>query len=520
MFLFESVIALLAVAVALAGLSRKIGAPYPAFLALVGAGLAFAPGMPRVELEPELALALFVAPVLVEAGYGVSVRDLRRDWRPVAGLVLVAVALTTIVVALVARWLWPALPLAAAIALGAIVAPPDAVAASTVLRHVNPPRRLVTILEGESLLNDASALVIYRAAVIAAGAHFAFWTDGLALLASVPVSVGFGWLCALAFARLSRRFEDAPSAILVQFVFAFGVWLAAERLHLSAVLAVVTYAVVVGRIAPAKMPARLRLPSHSVWETAIFFLNALAFVLIGLQIGPIMERLDARERLNYFEIALAVLATVVAVRFAWVFLYGAGVALRARLRGYSPINPAVRPTARAGLIVSWCGMRGILSLAAALALPQGAADGQGAFPERDLIVFCAFVVVLGTLVLQGFTLGPLLRVLDLPQDEQHDREIGHARTEAMRAAHAALESQAGEAAERVRAEYASLVAIADSAPDAFAPSVSQEDRLHQRAIIAARRRLLEMRAAGEIGDDAFQIVQRQLDRLEMSVADD
>lgn len=519
MFLFESVIALLAVALVLAAVSRKIGAPYPAFLALVGAAIALVPGAPKFHLEPDLALALFVAPVLVEAGYGVSVRDLRRDWKPVAGLVIVAVALTTIAVALVARWLFPALPWAAAIALGAIVAPPDAVAASTVLRHVNPPRRLVTILEGESLLNDASALVVYRAAVLAAGAHFAILGDGLALVASVPVSVVFGLAAGYVFSLLARRFKDAPSAILFQFVFAFGVWLAAERLHLSAVLAVVTYAVFVGRVTPTKMPARLRLPSHSVWATAIFFLNALAFVLIGLQIGPIMDRLDESERLVYLQTALTVLATVIAVRFAWVFLYGFGVALRARLRGYSPINPAVRPTARAGLIVSWCGMRGIVSLAAALALPQGAFDGEGAFPERDLIVFCAFVVVLGTLVMQGFTLGPLLRRLDFPEDEAHEREIGFARTEAMRAALASLEGEQGEAAERVRAEYASLVAIADSAPEAFAPSVSQEDRLHQRAIVAARRKILEMRASGEIGDDAFSIIQTELDRMEMSVVD-
>lgn len=498
-------------------MSRRIGAPYPAFLALVGAGLAFVPGAPKFELEPDLALAVFVAPVLVEAGYGMSMRDLKRDWKPVAGLVIVAVGLTTLATALVARWLAPGMPWVAAIALGAIVAPPDAVAASTVLRHINPPRRLVTILEGESLLNDASALVIYRAAVIAAGAHFAFATDGLRLLASVPISLVAGVLLGLGAARLVARFTDAPSAILVQFVATFGVWLAAERLHLSAVLTVVAYAVTIGRLAPRNMPARLRLPSHSVWETAIFFLNALAFVLIGLQIGPIMARLDGAERAFYFKVSLAVLATVIVVRFVWVFCYGAGVAARARLRGFSPINPAVRPTARAGLIVSWCGMRGIVTLAAALALPQGGADGAGAFPHRDLIVFCAFVIVLGTLVLQGFTLGPLLRALDFPEDEAHRREVGHARTEAMRCALASLEGEEGEAAERVRAEYASLIAIADSSPEAFAPSVSQEDKLRQRAVIAARRRLLELRHSSEIGDDAFRVIETELDRMEMSV---
>jgi len=510
--LFESILLLLAAALVLAAISRRIGAPYPAFLALVGASVAFLPGAPRVDLAPDLALALFLAPVLVDAGFDMSIRELKRDWVAVSSLVLGAVVATTAAVAIVARWLTPDLAWAPAIALGAIVAPPDAVAASAVLRHINPPRRLVSILEGESLFNDASALVIFRGAVVAA--TFAMTSTTIPLLVlSVPASLIAGWALGMLLPRINARITDAPTAILAQFLTAFGVWLAAERLHLSGVLTLVAFAATASRT--TRTPARLRLPSWAVWETAIFFLNVLAFVLIGLQIEPIFERLDYNARFHYLTVGAAVLATVILVRFVWVFLNGAGVWLYGRLRGFSPINPGVRPGWRGGLVVSWAGMRGIVTLAAALALP----DGDNPFPHRDLILFVAFFVVLGTLVLQGFTLGPLLRLLDLPQDKLLEKEAGFARTEALRAAIASLDGEDSDAARRVRDEYAGLVAIADAEAEAFAPPLSDEDRLRQRAIAAARTRLGELRHSGEIGDDAYHRVEEELDRSEIGVVE-
>jgi monovalent cation/hydrogen antiporter len=499
---------ILALALILATIAARVGAPYPAFLALVGVALAFTPGAPRVELDPDLALALFLAPVLVDAAFDMSVRELKRDWAAVTGLVVGAVVATTLAVAWVARSFVPDMPWAAAIALGAIVAPPDAVAASTVLRHVSPPRRLVAILEGESLFNDASALVIFRAAVVAASMSLTKGTIPL-LVASVPLSIAAGVGVGLLLPRLIARVTDAPTSIIAQFVAAFGIWILAERLHLSGVLTLVAFAATASRV--SNMPARLRLPSFAVWETVVFLVNVLAFALIGLQIAPILEDLDASERIAYLKIGAAVLATVVLVRFLWVFINGAFVALSARLRGFSPVNPAVRPNWRSGLVVSWCGMRGIVTLAAALSLAEGA---QG-FPYRNLIVFCAFAVVLGTLVLQGLTLGPLVRALDLPADDEPAQETGFARTEAIRAALESLQDDDTAAAARVRAEYEGLIAIADSAPDAYAPATSHEDRLRQRAIAAARMRLGELRRDGAIGDDAFHRVEEELDRAEI-----
>src|SRR5881409_1303437 len=218
----------------LAALARRVGAPYPVFLAIGGAILAFVPGAPSFTVLPELALALFVAPILLDAAYDASPRDLRDNWAPVTGLVVFAVGLTTIAVAVVARTLMPAMPWAPAIALGAVVAPPDAVAATAVLRPLRPPHRILTILEGESLLNDASALLIYRLAVGAvAVSSFSVRSVAPTLLLVVVGSVVVGPLMGWVVLRVTRRIRDAPTAIIVQFIVAFGVWILADRMGLS-----------------------------------------------------------------------------------------------------------------------------------------------------------------------------------------------------------------------------------------------------------------------------------------------
>jgi NhaP-type Na+/H+ or K+/H+ antiporter len=259
-------------------------------------------------LPPELVLALFVAPVLVDAAFDASLRDLRDNWAPLVSLVVVAVGLTTAAVAVVAHALVPQMPWAAAIALGAIVAPPDAVAATAVLRPLRPPQRILTILEGESLLNDASALLIYRLAVgaVAAGSFsvqawrrpscspcWAAWSPAL-----------LAWL----MQRVLDRVQHIPTAIILQFVGTFTVWLVAEHVGLSGVLTTVCFAMTLARLAPARMPARIRIPTNAVWATVIFALNIFAFIFIGLQIRPILAELAPAEREQYLLVAAAVLA--------------------------------------------------------------------------------------------------------------------------------------------------------------------------------------------------------------------
>jgi len=506
----EGLLLLILAAVILAAAARRVGAPYPVFLALGGVLLAFLPGAPSLTVPPELALALFVAPVLLDAAYDASPRDLRDNWIPLTSLVVFAVGITATAVAVVARSFIPAMPWAPAIALGAVVSPPDAAAATAVLRQLRPPHRILTILEGESLLNDATALLIYRLAVGAVAA------DGFSLSAvaptflfavagSVVVGPALGWF----FLRLIDRVRHVPTVIILQFVTTFGVWLLADRIGLSGVLTMVCYAITVARTAPERTPARIRIPSYAVWESAVFVMNILAFIFIGLQIRPILDSLQPAERSQYFAVAGSVLVTVVTVRMAWHMSFNAVVRWRDRRVGFRPPRPMLRPSVGSGLVISWAGMRGIVTLAAALALPQ-------AFPYRDLIVLTAFFVVLGTLVIQGLTLKPLLRALDLQDDDPVGRELDTARERALREALASLEGERSPAAEAVRQEFAAHLLSANADPEASEARHSAHGKIHRTALEAARRAVLAMRASEEIGDDAFHLMEEELDWLEMA----
>ena len=496
----------------LAAAARRVGAPYPVFLAVGGALLAFVPGAPSFTVPPELALALFVAPVLLDAAYDASLRDLKDNWVPVTALVVFAVGLTTAAVAVVAHTLIPALPWAAAIALGAIVAPPDAVAATAVLRPLRPPHRLLTILEGESLLNDATALLIYRLAIGAVAANgFSIAVIApaflLAVAGSLVVGPALGWL----ILRVTERVQHVPTAIILQFVSTFGVWILAEHVGLSGVLTTVCYAITLARTAPARIPARTRVPTSAVWATVVFALNILAFIFIGLQIRPILGSLEAADRAQYFAVAGAVLLTVIVVRIAWHMSFNAVVRGRHRRLGFNPPRPMLRPSAGSGLIISWSGMRGIVSLAAAMALPQ-------TFPYRDLIVLTAFAVVLGTLVIQGLTLNPLMRALNLRDDDPVGREVNVARDRALHAGLATFAGDQSSLADLVRRE---LTAYLTHGPDANSVDKrSAHSATHRQALRAARQAVLAMRDNDEIGDDAFHVIEEELDRIEMARARD
>lgn len=506
----EQLLALFVAAVILASVARRVGAPYPVFLAVGGALLAFIPGAPSFTVPPELALALFVAPVLLDAAFDASPRDLRDNWAPVTGLVIFAVGFTTAAVAVVAHTLIPTMPWAAAIALGAVVAPPDAVAATTVLRQLRPPHRLVTILEGESLLNDASALLIFRLAVGAATANsFSVAAVApaflLAVVGSLIVGPMLGWLVLRSLARV----QHVPTSVILQFITTFGVWMLADHIGLSGVLTTVCYAITLARTAPERTPARMRIPSYAVWDTVVFALNILAFIFIGLQIRPILESLNAAERGPYLAVAGAVLLTVIVVRIAWHMSFNSVIRWRDRRFGFHPPRPMLRPSVGSGLVISWAGMRGIVSLAAALALPA-------AFPYRDLIVLTAFSVVLGTLVIQGLTLKPLLRALDLNDDDPVGRELNAARERALQAGLASFAEDRSPVAELVRKELKSRLAPerADAATSNAMRSMHSD--IYRGAIQAARQTILAMRAKDEIGDDAFHRMEQELDWLEMA----
>ncbi|MEZ2332656.1 cation:proton antiporter [Mesorhizobium sp. RCC_202] len=506
MALFELTLVLLLAAVALTALSRQLEIPYPSLLALAGVGLAFVPGAPMIEIDPELALALFIAPVLLDAAYDTSLRDLKRYRLSLALLALGAVIFTAVVVAFVG-WKMAGLPIAAAIALGAIVAPPDAVAASAVLNQFKVPHRITAILQGESLLNDATALLIYRLAVSAALGTImlsnAIPTILLATVGSVVAGYLFGRFSLLTLTRI----EDAASSTVVQFAGTFAVWIIADKLGLSAIITIVVYAITIARRAPRRMSARRRVSAYSVWESAVFVLNVLAFVLMGLQARSIVGRLAGDGQGEAFLFAATVLAVVIAARLVWVASYVA--IIRWFARHDSEENKRDAPTFAGAVLVGWCGMRGLVTLVAAVALPAG-------FPGRDPIVLAAFAVVLGTLVLQGMTLKPLLRRLNFPRDTTIDLEVAQARVAIMQAALDVLSRKTSAAAAVVREQYEAQRVVAENPDDAQA--ATEYDRLRLYAINRQRDTLEELRRNGTIGDEAYHRLEEEIDWAELAAS--
>ena len=507
MSLFESTLALLAIAVVLMQWARRLRVPYPALLALAGGCVALLPFAPQIHIEPKLALALFVAPAVMDSAFDIPPRELLRNWLPLVSLAVVLVLLTAAAVA-VAGIQIEHLPVAAALALGGIVAPPDAVAASAMLREFNLPRRMMGVLQGESLLNDAVALLVFGIAVSVAAAPGDPWVHVVPRLAvAVPggalFGIAVGALSRLAFARLG----ETLSFVVVQFLVTYGTWLAADRLELSPIMAVVALAAVAARYAPERTSARSRVNTNAVWSIVVFVLNVLAFLLMGLQARLILTQLQGETLRADLKFAGIVLALVIAVRFVWVMAYG--LMLR-RFRGFfesrAPGVPV--PKARIGVLVSWCGMRGLVTLATAFALPQE-------FPRRDLIVLSAFTVVIGTLVIQGFTIRPLIALLRIQPDTSVDEEVSATRRGMLDAALADLDADR-EAAE-VAALFAELTAERDASETRSRP-VTGYDRARLRAVAAARRFLVERRQRGEIFDDTYHRLEDELDRVELHAA--
>lgn len=503
MAIFELLLAILLGATFLSLAAKRIGVPYPTLLAVAGAALALVPGLPLIQIPPDLILALFVAPVLLDAAYESSQRDLKRNWRPILSLVLFAVVLTAAVVALLAHRLIPGLPWAAGIALGALLAPPDAIAALAVLAHVDPPHRIRTILEGESLLNDASSLLIYRAAVAAVATGAFSLTQDLPLFPVVIAgSAALGWGASHGARFLLRQVQEVAALAILQFVTVFILWLLAERLHLSAVVTIVTFGLTSARDPSFALRADHRVGTFAVWEALTFVFNVLAFTMIGLQLRVLIRNAELVRFGHEMVVALTILGAVILVRLAWV----GGLWALQHLPG-----KAEQPlSAKEAVVVGWSGMRGIVTLAAAMAIP---AD----FPNRDFIQLTAFVVVLGTLLLQGLTLGLVVRWMNFPPDAVVADEVVRARAGALKAALATLEGEYGEAADRLRMDYKDSLSATRAGRDIFA---TRFFALRRRSIEAARAELDRLRSAEIIGDDAFRTVEKELDWTDLSAGVD
>ena len=494
--------------------------PYPIMLVLGGLGLAAVPGLPEVELEPEVVLVAILPPLLYGAAFFTPLRELRRNVRPISLLAIGLVLATMLVVAVVAHEVldfgW-----AESFVLGAIVSPTDPVAATAIARRLHVPGRIVTIVEGESLINDGTALVAYKFAVAAvvtgsfslaeAGGEFV-----LSVLGGVAVGIGVG--AVVAFVR--RRLDAPPVEITIALFSGYFAYLPAEAIGVSGVLAAVTIGIYMGRRTSVLTTPTTRIQGQAVFEIVQFLLNSALFVLIGLQLPAVLDGIDSIDQSEIFLDGALIAATVMLVRLFWVFPFTYLPRRLVPAIGRNDPSPPWQNT----LIVAWTGMRGAVSLAAALALPL-VTDAGADFPNRDAVIFCAFAVILGTLTVQGLSLPLLIHALGVDDvDETLEREENIARKRAAQSALDRLEELTGEdwvredTAERIAGLYryrhrrfSARFAEDDGDMVEIEERSENYQRLSRELLEAQRATVIEMRNAGEINDEVLRAIERELD---------
>src|SRR5437667_6315480 len=451
----EIIVLLLTAVGVLAVLAHKITLPYPIVLVLGGLALSFVPRLPAVNLNPDVVFYFILPAIIYPAALFSSWREFRRKLRPILLLAIGLVLVTTVTVAWIAHTILPTLPWAAAFALGAIVAPPDAVAATAIIRRLGVPHRIQVILEGESLVNDATALVALQFAIAAlvTGTFSPTFAAGRFVWAAAG-GIGIGLLVGVAMRWVQSHLDDPPIQITFSLLTPFIAYLPAERLHVSVVLATVAAGIFLGWHSPLIVTPRYRLQAFAFWEMVVFLLNGFVFIVIGLQLPGLLRALNRESLAGPLITAIVISITVILVRFAWVLPATYLPRLLSRkLRARYQLPPW-----QAVAFVGWAGMRGVVSLAAAFALPLALSNGSP-FPGRDYILFFAFSVLLATLVLDGLTLPYLIRKLGITHDGEADEEERRARLEANKAAIELIEELRAngkfspDTVGRLRAEY-------------------------------------------------------------------
>jgi Na+/H+ antiporter len=516
MLLIELVLLLLLCAVALGWIARHFKFPYPIALVVGGLLLGLIPRLPQLPFNPQLILVLVLPPILYQTALLTSWNDFKANIRPISLLAIGLVIVTTLTVGAVFKLLVPSVPWAAAFVLGAIVSPPDAVAATAILSRLNIPRRVVTVLEGESLVNDASGLVIYKFAIAATLTGVFSLVDASLQFAMVSLGgIALGILFAIIFIAIHKRLGDPFIEVLTSLVIPYVTYIAAESVHVSGVLAVVAAGLLRGRYAPEIVSAEMRIIARSVWNLFVFMLNSLIFILIGIQMSDVVEKLSRFTVGQLFGLGAIITAVAIIVRFAWVY----PIAYLPRWLSGSLRKDEPMLRKRELGIISWCGMRGIVSLAAALAIPVTLPNGSP-FPQRELIIFLSFFVIAATLIGQGLTLPILIRRLKVGSKWNIRSEQQRVRAAMSETAIAAidqimtLEGAPREWADQLRAEIADRIMLA--APDVVEHTPRSElvTRLRQAVIRAERKELIRMWRENEISDEVMRHLEEILDYQE------
>ncbi|MFC0527036.1 Na+/H+ antiporter [Phytohabitans kaempferiae] len=502
------VVGLVAIAVIGTALARRLGLLAPIVLVIAGLGLSFLPFVPEVHLDPHLALVGILPPLLYVAAVETSVPAFRFNLRPILLLAIGLVVVTAFLVGTVLHLMLPGVPYAICVALGAVVAPPDAIAATAIARRVRLPRRVVTILEGESLINDATALVLLRVSVAAAtGAAVGFFNVATEVALAAGGGIAIGVVGALVFAYVHKRIKDPLMDTALSLLTPFLIVLPAEVVGASGVVAVVVAGLYLGHRIPKLMSAASRLQTEGFWRIARFLLEGMVFLLVGLQLRDVLRSMKT-PWIEVIEITGAVVGTLIGTRFLWIFLTVYLARLIPRVRRRDPLPPASYPA-----VVGWAGMRGVVTLAAALALPR---PDEVAYP-RALFVWLAFAVIVVTLVLQGATLPWYARRLRIPPDDPNEDTLAEAAVQnaASRAARDRLDQLAESApagtVDRLRelAEHR-----ANKAWERLGPSETPSrayGRLRREMIDAEREVFRSARDEGRIAEEVLRRAQRDLD---------
>jgi len=514
---------LLVGAAGLAVLARVLNVPYPITLVLGGAGIGYVPGVPDIQLDPDLVLLIFLPPLLYGAAFFTSLRDLRRDARAIALLSIGMVAVTMLAVAAVAHQVI-GMSWAEAFVLGAIVSPTDAVAPAEIMRRIGAPHRMLAVVEGENLTNDWTALILYKVAVAAVvSGTFSLWEAGLKFVWSGVGGLLVGLVVGWVVRQVRRRIDDPPIEITISLLSGYAAYLPAEEIGVSGVIAAVTVGIYMGWHTPELTTPVMRLQGVAIWEVLTFLLNALLFLLVGLQLPTVIDGISDQGTGDLIGWGLLVSAVVILVRLVWQFT----VVFLIRALDRRESVRRRRSTWQARLAIGWAGMRGSVSLAAALALPL-TIDGGAPFPQRDLIIFLTYAVLLATLVGQGLTLEPLIRWLRVEDDGSEEREEVAARVSLAEAAITRVEELNGEdwvredTLARVHALYdyrrRRFGAIGDGDGSEYEERSGAYIRLMYELFDAQREELIGLRNRGEISDEVRRRVERDLDLEESRLA--
>jgi monovalent cation/hydrogen antiporter len=521
----QAVFLLLLVFVAVfAGLARRLKVPYPILLVVAGLLLSFLPGIPRIGLDPNLVFLVFLPPLLYSAAWTLSWREFQRNFASIAMLAVGLVSFTVLGLAMTAGSLLPGFDWKSAVLLGAVVAATDAIAATSIARRVGLPQRIAFILEAESLVNDGTGLLAlqFGLAILMTGRTPSIVEGGGRLVFLIGAGVMVGLAIGGVVALFERWVDDGPIEIVISILVPYAAYLIADRAHASGVIAVIACGMYMSRKSPEYMSPQVRLQTTAVWDALTFVLNGIVFVLIGLQLPYVMGQIGGMSRVVLLEYGVGFSAAIIALRMAWVYgeTYTAYV-----VRRWVQKVEVERPEPRGLFVIGWGGMRGVLSLAAAVSLPY-TLPGGGMFPQRSMIIYLAFCLIVATLVLQGLSLPWLIRKLGLSDLGHIDDEEQEARRIMLREALVHLARKRSKNREQ-SAMFGELIASYQRRLDAM-PAEREEqvkglvDQTHRNeAILAAlqveREALIRLRDEGRIDDEALRTLQRELDLAESRV---